>query len=170
LGPLDQEIGEEIADCFPDAVLGLTPQGWMREWDEQGLVHPTIWDPSDALLKHADVIILSEEDVGGDMDLVASYAAKAPVLVLTAGWKGSTVFYAGQVRTFPSPQVNELDPTGAGDIFAAAYLSAFHPTRDPWTSAQFANCVAAHSVERSGTDSIPTRAEIAHCRSLVLNG
>jgi sugar/nucleoside kinase (ribokinase family) len=167
LGPLDREIGEEIADRFPDAVLGLTPQGWMREWNEQGLVHPVAWHPSDALLERADVIVLSEEDVGGDIALVSSYAEKAQILVLTAGWKGSTVYCSGQVQTFPSPQVNELDPTGAGDIFAAAFLSAFHQTRDPWISAQFANCVAAHSVERSGSDSIPTREEIEHCRKIL---
>jgi sugar/nucleoside kinase (ribokinase family) len=166
LGPLDQEIGEDIVDCFPDACLGLTPQGWMRVWNKEGLIHPTTWNPSDTLLRRADAVILSEEDVGGDMALIESYAARTQVLVLTAGWKGSTVYCGKQTRSFQSPQVKELDPTGAGDIFAAAFLSAIHQTRDPWLSAQFANCVAAHSVERSGIDSIPTRNEIAHCRSL----
>lgn len=168
LGPLDQEIGEDVANCFPEALLGLTPQGWMRAWDEQGLIHPTIWTPSDALLRRADAIILSEDDVGGDMALIKSYANRTRVLVLTAGWKGSTVYCGEQARSFPSPQVRELDPTGAGDIFAAAFLSALHATHNPWLSAQFANCVAAHSVERSGLESIPTRQEIDHCQSLFM--
>jgi sugar/nucleoside kinase (ribokinase family) len=60
--------------------------------------------------------------------------------------------------------VHEVDPTGAGDIFAAAYLVALLKTQDPWLSAQFANCIAAHSVERSGWDSIATAAEIERCR------
>lgn len=166
LGPLDQEIGEDIVDCFPDACLGLTPQGWMRAWDEQGIIHPIEWAPSDTLLQRADAVILSEEDVGGDIALVESYAARTRVLVLTAGWKGSTVYFDKQTQSFSSPQVSELDPTGAGDIFAAAFLSALHKTRNPWLSAQFANCVAAHSVERSGIESIPTRQEIAHCQAL----
>ena len=168
LGPLDQEMSEDIVDCFPDALLGVTPQGWMRAWDEQGLIHPALWAPSDALLRRADAIILSEEDVGGDVALIKSYAARTRVLVLTAGWKGSTVYYEDQIRSFPSPQVSELDPTGAGDIFAAAFLSALHTTRNPWLSAQFANCVAAHSVERSGLESIPTGQEIKNCRSLFM--
>jgi sugar/nucleoside kinase (ribokinase family) len=165
LGPVAQEIDDSVAGCFPDALLGLTPQGWMRAWDEQGMVHPTVWDPSDRLLQRADAVILSREDVGEDMELVQRYADRTRLLVLTAGWKGATVYHEGRARSFLAPKVTELDPTGAGDIFAAAYLVALHKSQDPWLSAQFANCVAAHSVERSGMDSIPTRQEIAQCRS-----
>jgi len=50
LGPVAQEIDAEIVDCFPDALLGLTPQGWMRRWDEHGMVFPAAWTPSDELL------------------------------------------------------------------------------------------------------------------------
>lgn len=164
LGPIAQEIDLAVTGCFANALLGLTPQGWMRAWDEHGRVHPKVWEPPDALLQRADAVILSEEDVGGDLERVRGYADRTRLLVLTGGWKGSTVYYGGQVRAFPAPQVRERDPTGAGDIFAAAFLTALHSTRDPWLSAQFANCVAAHSVERSGLDSIPTREEIEACR------
>jgi hypothetical protein len=37
-------------------------------------------------------------------------------------------------------------------------------TLDPWLAAQFANCVASHSVERVGLESIPTAHEIEACR------
>ncbi len=166
LGPVAREVSDEIADCFPTSLLGLTPQGWMRRWDEHGVVHPAAWRPASALLRRADAIILSEEDVGGDVALVESLAAQTSVLVLTAGWQGAAVYHAGQRRSFASPQVNEVDPTGAGDIFAAAFMSALEQRRDPWLAARFANCVAAHSVERSGLDSIPTRQEIGRCRAL----
>jgi sugar/nucleoside kinase (ribokinase family) len=160
-----QEIDDGVAGCFPDALLGLTPQGWMRAWDEQGIVHPATWDPPDKLLQRADVVILSREDVAEDLELVQRYVNRTRLLVLTAGWKGATVYHEGQARSFPAPKATELDPTGAGDIFASAYLIALHKSQDPWLSAQFANCVAAHSVERSGMDSIPTRQEIAGCRA-----
>jgi sugar/nucleoside kinase (ribokinase family) len=165
LGPLNQEIDLGIIDCFPDALLGLTPQGWMRGWDENGLVHPEVWCPPDILLERADAVILSEEDVGGDLEQIRTCAAKTRLLVLTAGWRGSTVYWRDQARSFPAPEVHEFDPTGAGDIFAAAYLVALHQSGDPWLSAQYANCVAAHSVERSGLASIPTRQEIEGCRA-----
>ena len=167
LGPIAQEIDDDVAGCFPNALLGITPQGWMRHWDERGLVHPTVWNPPEALLRRADVVILSREDVGEDMDLVRRYAAETSLLVLTAGWKGATVYRAGQARVFPAPKVSELDPTGAGDVFAAAYLTAFYESQDPWLSAEFANCIAAPSVERSGMDSIPTIQEVADCRATL---
>ena len=151
-------------------LLGLTPQGWMRQWDERGLVSPARWNPPDALLDRADAVILSQEDVGGDREQVHSLAARTRVLVLTAGWKGATVYHGGEIRSFRAPKVREVDPTGAGDIFATAYLAALHRTQDPWLSARFANCVAAHSVERSGLDSIATREEIEQCRARLDHG
>jgi sugar/nucleoside kinase (ribokinase family) len=165
LGPIAQEVDAQIFRCFETDLLGLTPQGWMRGWDEQHRVHPQKWTPPNALLERAGAVILSEEDVGGDLDQVEAYASKTPLLVLTAGWKGSTVYCNGQIRSFRAPQVREVDPTGAGDIFAAAYLVALHKSADPWLSAQFANCVAAHSVERTGLDSIPKPHEIERCRA-----
>ena len=166
LGPIAQEVDQNIAAFFPNVLLGLTPQGWMREWDAQGRVYPTRWDPPARLLERADAVILSEEDVGGELDQIQSYANRTRLLVLTGGWRGSTVYWRGQVRSFPAPQVQETDPTGAGDIYATAFLSALHSTGDAWVSAQFANCVAAHSVERTGLSSIPAAREIECCRSI----
>jgi sugar/nucleoside kinase (ribokinase family) len=164
LGPVAQEVDQRLAGHFPGALLGITPQGWMRRWDNEGRVYPEVWNPSDDLLRRADAVILSREDVGGDMQSVRNYAARTRLLVLTAGWQGATVYHRGQVRSFPAPPMQELDPTGAGDIFATVFLVALHKTADPWLSAQFANCVASHSVERRGLDSIPTVQEIEACR------
>ncbi len=165
LGPVAQEVEEALAAQFPDALLGLTPQGWMRRWGADGIVHSAVWDPSDALLARADAVILSREDVGDDAARIDAYARRTRLLVLTAGWKGATVYHRGQVRTYPAPSVKEVDPTGAGDIFATAFLIALHEMGDPYRAAQFANCVAAHSVERSGVSSIPTEDEVARCRA-----
>jgi sugar/nucleoside kinase (ribokinase family) len=164
LGPVAQEVDQALAGRFPNALLGLTPQGWMRRWDDTGRVRPDIWNPSDDLLQRADAVILSREDVDGDIERVRDYAARTRLLVLTAGWKGATVHYRGQVRSFPAPSMQERDPTGAGDIFATVFLVALHKTSDPWLSARCANCVASHSVERRGLDSIPTLEEIEACR------
>jgi sugar/nucleoside kinase (ribokinase family) len=70
------------------------------------------------------------------------------------------VYWNGDVRRFPPPQVEELDSTGAGDIFAAAFFIRMYLTRDPWESARFANQIAATSVTRQGLDGIPSSEEI----------
>jgi sugar/nucleoside kinase (ribokinase family) len=54
----------------------------------------------------------------------------------------------------------ERDPTGAGDVFAAALLVRYYETRHPIEAAQFAAVVAAASVEGLGISTIPDRATI----------
>jgi len=49
------------------------------------------------------------------------------------------------------PPVDVVDPTGAGDIFAAAYLVRFYQTDgNAWAAAEFANTIAAHAITRRG--------------------
>ena len=169
VGPVSQECcTAELARLFTESLVGMTPQGWMRQWDTKGHVWPRSLVEPERILPLAQAVILSEEDVGNDLTLIADYSRLVDILVLTAGWKGSTVYHRGQVQHFPAREVHEVDPTGAGDIFATAYLICLRETDDPWTSARFANCVASGSVERAGLDSIPTPQEIAACRAKVL--
>jgi len=163
LGPVAQEVAPALADQLSPAFLGVTPQGWMRRWDEQGRVYPTAWENGKALLRRADAVVLSEEDVGGDERLLADWAMQAKVLVVTRGARGCTV-YAGGVRTDLSAwSVVEVDSTGAGDIFAAVFFALLQRDRDPWEAARRANCVAALSVTRRGVDSTPSVEEATRC-------
>jgi sugar/nucleoside kinase (ribokinase family) len=70
------------------------------------------------------------------------------------------VYWNGDIRRIRAPHVEELDATGAGDIFAAAFFTRLYLTRDPWESARFANQIAAMSVTRRGLEGIPTPEEI----------
>jgi sugar/nucleoside kinase (ribokinase family) len=53
-----------------------------------------------------------------------------------------------------------VDPTGAGDVFAAAFLVRYRETGDPFASALFASCAASLSVEAPGLEGVPTRARV----------
>ena len=90
----------------------------------------------------------------------AEYARHCSLVVMTQGAQGATLFLRGsphQIAAFPAV---ERDPTGAGDVFAAALLVRLHETGDPITAARFAACVAAGSVEGVGSSRVPTRAEV----------
>jgi len=164
LGPVAQELTADLVEGWGDALVALTPQGWMRRWDSAGRISPCRWEGAERLLQAADVLILSEEGVGGDWDEIEALARRAKIMVVTSGWQGATVFHQGEARHFPARPVVEVDPTGAGDIFAAAYLIRLEETGDPWESARFANCVASFSVEKPGIAGIPTPEQIASCR------
>ena len=65
LAPVALDVAVDLVPAFPNAVLGVTPQGWMRAWDEQGCVRAVAWEHevADFVLQRADVVIFSEEDV-----------------------------------------------------------------------------------------------------------
>jgi len=163
LGPLNQELDEKMIHLFKGSLIGVTPQGWMRRWDDEGRVSPIAWAAPEKVLPFARVLILSEEDVSGDMALIQEYVELTEIVVVTAGWKGSTVYHGSQRRYFPAREVIAVDPTGAGDVFAAAYLIRLEETGDPWEAAHFANCVASFSVEKPGVTGIPNRQQVEAC-------
>jgi len=149
--------------------VGVTPQGWMRGWDEHGRVEAKVWENSEQVLGQAGGVVLSVEDVRRDLEQVERMAHHTRLLCLTEGESGAVLYWNGDRRRFRSPAIEEADATGAGDIFAAAFFVRLYQTRDPWEAARFATSLAAYSVARAGLDGIPTREEIEHCKMEVLS-
>ena len=160
LGPLAGELEGSIVEIFPRSLIGVTPQGWMRCWDEDGRVFPKPWDGAAEVLNYAKVVVFSEKDVQGDENIIQAYARMAEILVVTHGPGGATVYHRGEARRLPAFETVEIDPTGAGDVFAAAYLIELERSGDPYAAAHFANCVASFVVEKPGAEGIPTLEQV----------
>lgn len=162
LGPILDEVPEELVFGFPGALVGVTPQGWMRDWKSElpARVRYRLWNPQPAILERIDALVLSIEDVSGDEGLVRQYAALCRLIVLTRGALGATLLLHGKEHHVPAFPVEERDPTGAGDVFAAAFFVRLSEVGDPFAAARFAACTAALSVRHSGIAGIPTRAEV----------
>jgi sugar/nucleoside kinase (ribokinase family) len=167
LGPLAQELSPDIVSLFPrrpGTILAATPQGWLRRWDADGRVWPTPWMEAEHVLPQIDVLILSHDDLlpfadGNRRDadaILHRWSMHVPLLVATDGRHGATLFRHGQTQRFPAYPIDEVDPTGAGDVFAAAFLTHLHKHGDPEQAIDFANCTASFSVERPGIAGIPT--------------
>ena len=168
LGPIANEVSPILPKGFAPELLGLTAQGWMRTWDESGRVRPAMWEDPFAL-EAAGAVVISLEDVGGDMELVERIAMHTRVLAVTEGAAGCVLYWHGDRRRINAPKFSEIDATGAGDIFAAAFFIRLYTTRDPWEAARFATLLASHSVTRVGLDGIPTEQEIQSCLVEVLS-
>jgi 1D-myo-inositol 3-kinase len=164
LAPLACEVDMHLISAFPDAFLGVTPQGWLRQWDGHGLVFPRAWDEAHAVLSRVDAVVMSEEDVGNDWRLLRDWANYAPVFVVTQGARGATMFINGEPHHVPTEPLREVDPTGAGDIFATAFFAWLQQTGDPHRAARMATCLAARSVTRRGLESVPTLEEASACQ------
>jgi len=55
----------------------------------------------------------------------------------------------------------EVDPTGAGDVFAAAFLLRYHETGDLPEAGAFGACAASCVVEGVGVSALGDRAEVS---------
>ena len=83
--------------------------------------------------------------------------------ILTLGAAGAAVARRGtdSVAVVPSPMVEVVDTTGAGDAFAGALAASLADGADLVTAAERAVKVAAFSVTRRGAQpSYPTKAEL----------
>jgi sugar/nucleoside kinase (ribokinase family) len=169
LGPIANEMDALLPEGFSPGLLGLTPQGWMRKWDAESRVSRTEWLKADFAMARAGAVVISREDVDGDDELIEHMALQTRVLAVTESAAGAVLYWHGDRRRFRAPQVTEVDPTGAGDIFAAAFFTRLFATRDPWEATRFATLVATCSVTRVGLDGIATAREIDECTMEILH-
>ncbi len=138
---------------FDAAVLERLGSGRRLLLDGQGLVRvpktgplslDADFDPD--VLRHVAILKVSEEEAdvltGGDRDALADLGV--PEIVLTLGERGSVVLVNGRAEEIPArPVENAVDPTGAGDAFASAYLSARAGGHAPTSAARRATALVA---------------------------
>ena len=149
-GPIANEVDPEVILLFSNSLVGLAPQGWMRRWDETGRVFAEKWQEAENLLRHAAVVFISDEDLADDHMLV-EYRRWSRILVMTQGPQGCTVFLEDEAHHFPVKSGPVIDLTGAGDIFASAFLIRLYQTAgNPLEAARFANEIAALSIQFAG--------------------
>ena len=168
LAPIAQEVDPTSVHLFRRGLLALTPQGWMRDWDEAGRVRPGPWPEAAYLLPRAGAVVISEEDVGHDPTRIATLARQTPLLVVTRGAEGADLYWQGQVTHQDAPSVPVVDPTGAGDIFAAVFFVRLYQTRDPFDALARATFLAARSVTRPGLQGVPSSEDIAEALAVPL--
>ncbi|MGC9521125.1 MAG: PfkB family carbohydrate kinase [Anaerolineae bacterium] len=169
LGPVINECDPDLIDGFPPTVfIGVTPQGWMRSSDGNGQIQRQPWgDGAAKLLARASAVIFSLDDVEGDWETVRCYAASTRVLVVTMGPLGGVLFVDGKPLPFTAMQVTEVDPTGAGDVFAAVFFSLVASGVQPVAATPYAACLASRSVTRHGPQGVPGDEDFAVCSSLL---
>jgi sugar/nucleoside kinase (ribokinase family) len=106
------------------------------------------------------VLFVSDEDLGEHKGQLERWKAEVPVVALTRYREGAEVYSGGQVRSIGAYPTEEVDPTGAGDVFATAFLVRYHETGDLAEATRFASAAAACSVEGAGIERVATRETI----------
>jgi sugar/nucleoside kinase (ribokinase family) len=170
LTPVLDEVDPLIATAFGAGSVGAAVQGYVRGLGRAGAIVPTAWDSPDLVLDWAQAVFLSAEDVAGDLTAVVEWFQRVPIGVLTAGRDGAVLFVNGERYAVRPHRVREVDGTGAGDVFAAAFMVHYHRHGDPWRAGAVAACAAALSVEGEGWSAVPDPATLAAALALYDRG
>ncbi|HEX2439095.1 MAG TPA: PfkB family carbohydrate kinase [Methylomirabilota bacterium] len=161
LAPVLQEVDPRLAAAFPDGAVGAALQGWLRRVEKDGTVAPVQWPSPDAVLGHLQSIFVSAADVRGGEAQVIEWVQRVPFAVVTAGAAGALLYVNGDRYEVRPRRTREVDPTGAGDVFAAAFLVHYDRVGDAWEAAEAASCAASLAVEGRGWSSVPDAGALA---------
>ncbi|HUL78048.1 MAG TPA: PfkB family carbohydrate kinase, partial [Vicinamibacteria bacterium] len=154
------ELSGVRAPALEAGCVGAIAQGYVRVIDTDGLVSAREWVRPDRDLPGVHVLFLSEHDLPDAEARARDLVSLVPIVALTRGWRGVTLLTRQGAHELPSLPRPEVDPTGAGDVFAAGFLVRYQETGDPLEAAAFAACTASCVVEGVGTSTLGDRDEV----------
>ncbi len=159
--PIAQEVEAPLIPFEPGGTCGVAPQGFLRSWDDDGAIHPCSWEGATTALAEVTLVSMSESDAPRPRELALELASEDRIFALTEGERGARVYARGRCFRVPAFSCPELEPTGAGDVFAASFLVALQEGQEPLDAAQFAACAASFAVEAPGIAGVfENRAEV----------
>lgn len=119
------------------------------------------------IIERADMILPSKSEAmmftgaATDDEGCRQWAEQGKMVVLKNGEAGCRIYTKDAVVDVPSFKVEEVDPTGAGDTFCGAFLTALLEGKSIEECGRFANAAGAMSVRKQGPmEGAPARAEL----------
>ena len=144
--PIADEVDLNLLAYFPDSLKAATIQGWLRDWNEEGLVRPKamIWKG----LAPLDLLVFSDTDMLDFENHIPLIADFVPIVIMTRGRNGVRVFQKNKTKDFPTEPIEVKDATGAGDSFAMAFLLEYFKTGDFDDSVEYGQKVTRKLLNR----------------------
>jgi len=153
--PVLAEVDPSCLRSPPAKIVAAGLQGWLRILGPDGLVEPRE-PPELGFLRGCKAVFCSDEDLAQNAPRVLPMLLGiAEMVVLTEGSRGA-LLYLGQkphrVHALPTKRV--LDPTGAGDAFAASFLLALASGMSSFDAAVVGACASSIVIEGYGPEGI----------------
>lgn len=155
LAPVLDELDPFVwSERIQMGLVGLGIQGLIKDAPVAGpgkrrLVRPKPWEPNEEQLAQLDIVFASDEDIRGQSPrLLETVVEAVPLMVLTKASRGCVLFHGceqAEVGVFP-PRAT-VDPTGAGDTFAASMMLALAGGFSVMESARLASAAGSIIVE-----------------------
>ena len=121
--------------------------------------------PSDLLMsvisRDSSVFLSDAETRGWSREEFDAVVARSARLVVTHGREGASIHRDGTVLRIPPFAAEVVDTTGAGDVFATAFVIALHRLDlGEREAGLLASAYAAASVETAGPTPLPPLSEV----------
>jgi len=159
VAPIAGEISSEIVDELREKTntLSLDPQGFLRKFAADGKVTLRKWKDKQ-VLGQIDVYKSSLQEIKvvtglrrlkDSMKEIRNLGPK--IVIVTLGRKGAAIFFEETFHRIPNIQSKAFaDPTGAGDVFAGAFLAENINRKDAVWCACVGSAMASFKVETIG--------------------
>ena len=160
LGSVAHELDRSLFGTTSSAANVLVAQGYLREWAADGAIQPRAWEDAEEIVPLVSGVVISEDDVAGDLSAPRRWARNGCVYV-TLAERGVLVLDRGSETTIAGyPAERVVDPTGAGDALVATLTAALTRRRPLETAASLAVAAAAATTGHAGGRPHLSRAEL----------
>ena len=182
LGPIMGEVSFKLAENIKsntNAPILLDPQGLLRVYENGLVVHRLTREfeaiaPLSTVIKANELETLTITGVNPrlDPDTAAKtlYAYGCKIAIVTLAEAGSVIYDGKKTYHIPPFVTTAIDPTGAGDTYAAGFMVRYLETKDLAEIGCFASSVASVMVENVGPGFPLTRAMAEQRSELLLSG
>ncbi len=159
VSPIANEVSPEVFKKLRSLcqILSLDPQGYVRKILKNGTLELKKWKDVE-ILQQTDIFksnrkeiqkIVKTKDLRSAMRTLADYGIK--IVIVTLGFKGTSLLFENSFYHIPPyPPRKFVDPTGAGDVFAGAFLAEYISGKTPVWCACVGNAAASFVVEKVG--------------------
>jgi sugar/nucleoside kinase (ribokinase family) len=145
--------------------LSIDVQGTVRDIKDKHVIG-RFWSEREEFLPFVDFLKVGKQEINlisklGNHKKICEelHSLGAKIIAITFGNKGSLV-YDGRFYELPIFKTKTIDETGAGDVYATAFLIRYFETKDTLDSALFATAAASFVVEDFGPRSIAKRKDV----------
>ena len=160
-------LQKDLKPSFPKVFQAAKEIGLTTSFDPNS-------DPSDswkksinAVLRLTDILFVNESEAlkltrANNLNESLQHLGKqVPCAVIKRGARGAVAIHEGEVASAPSFKVNVVDTTGAGDSFAAGFVSAFLEGASVLDCLRNGNaCGALSTLQPGGSSAQPDRASL----------
>jgi len=168
VGPVLQEVDPAILRAPRSGCLMLDAQGFLRQLSTAGDVILRMTPEAEPALRHCDILKVDAREAAvitstadGETAGRVLHRMGPRMVIITSGADGALFYDGVRFTQITAPEVDVVDPTGAGDVFSAAFLVRYIASGDLFAAGRFAVTAAALSTRGLGASALPSDGDIS---------